>query len=88
MEHDSLLAIEWFQNNTKLNQDKCHLLVSGYKHENVWVQIGDEKIWESNKEKLLDLQSTASHLQTHHEAVGTDMKEGFLQAALCQLFYF
>ena len=57
LEHDSLLAIEWFQNNNmKLNQDKCHLLVSGYKHENVWAQIGDEKIWESNKQKLLGLQ--------------------------------
>ena len=57
LEHDSLLAIEWFQNNNmKLNQDKCHLLVSGYKHENVWAQIGDENIWESNKQKLLGLQ--------------------------------
>ena len=50
LEHDSLRAIEWFQNNNmKLNQDKCQLLVSGYKHENVWAQIGDEKIWNSNK---------------------------------------
>ena len=40
----------------KLNQDKCHLLVSGYKHVNVWAQIGDETIWESNKQKLLGLQ--------------------------------
>ena len=40
----------------KLNQGKCHLLVSGYKHENVWAQIGDEKIWESNKQKLLGFQ--------------------------------
>ena len=40
----------------KLYQDKCHLLVSGYKHENVWGQIGDEKIWESNKQKILGLQ--------------------------------
>ena len=31
-------------------------MVSGYKHENVWAQIGDEKIWESNKQKLLGLQ--------------------------------
>ena len=29
--------------------------MSGYKHENVWAQTGDEKIWESNKQKLLDL---------------------------------
>ena len=36
LEYDSLLAIKWFQNNNmKLNQDKCHLLVPGYKHENV-----------------------------------------------------
>ena len=56
LEHDSLLTIEWFQNNMKLNQDKCHLLVSGCKHENVWAQIGDERIWKSNKQKLLGLQ--------------------------------
>ena len=56
LEHDSLLASEWFQNNVKLNKDKCHLLASGYKHENVWAQIGDEIIWESNKQKLLGLQ--------------------------------
>ena len=44
LEHDSLLAIEWFQNNNvKLNQDKYHLLVSGYKHENVQAQIGMKK---------------------------------------------
>ena len=54
LEHDSLLEIEWFQNiNMKLNQDKHHLLVSDYKNENVWGQIGDEIIWES---KLLGLQ--------------------------------
>ena len=56
LEHDSFLAIEWFENNNmKLNQDKCHLLVSGYKNENVWANIGNEKIWESNKQKLLGL---------------------------------
>ena len=56
LEHDRFLAIEWFENNNlKLNQDKCHLLVSGYKTENVWANIGNEKIWESNKQKLLGL---------------------------------
>ena len=35
----------------KLNQDKCHLLVSRYKHENVWAQTGDEIVWGSNKQK-------------------------------------
>ena len=57
LEHESLLAFEWFQNNNmKLNLDKCHLLVSGSKYEIVWAQIGDEIIWESNKQKLLGLQ--------------------------------
>ena len=56
LEHDSFLAIELFENiNMKLNQGKCHLLVSGYKNENVWAYIGNEKIWESNKQKLLGL---------------------------------
>ena len=31
------------------------MLVSGYKNENVWANIGNEKIWESNKQKLLGL---------------------------------
>ena len=56
LEHDSLLAIEWFQsNNMKLNEDKCHLLVSGFKHEILWVNIGEKKIWESKEVKLLGL---------------------------------
>ena len=47
LEHDSHLAIEWFESNyTKLNQNKCHL----YKHENIWVQIGEAKIRESLKQ--------------------------------------
>ena len=37
----------------ELNQDKCHLLISGYKHENIWSRIGEIKIWESSKQKLL-----------------------------------
>ena len=53
-EHVTALAVEWFENNfLKLNQDKCHLLVSGHKHETVWAKIGETKIWESNKQKLL-----------------------------------
>ena len=31
LEHDSFLAIQWFENNNiTLNQNKCHLLVSGH----------------------------------------------------------
>ena len=46
LEHGALLANEWFEtNNMKLNKDKCHLLVSGHKYENVWVKMGVEEIW-------------------------------------------
>ena len=37
----------------KLNEDKCHLLVRGYEHESIWAKIGDARIWESDKQKLL-----------------------------------
>ena len=37
----------------KLNTDKCRLIVSGYKHEQVWAHIGKYFIWESNDVKLL-----------------------------------
>ena len=54
LEHDAAVAVEWFENNfMKLNQDKRHLLVSGHKHEAVWAKIGETKIRESNKQKLL-----------------------------------
>ena len=40
----------------KLNKDKCHILVTGDKHENVWVKMGDEKFWEIAKQKLLRME--------------------------------
>ena len=50
LEHDSFLAVEWFQNNyIKFNEDSFYLLVGGYKHENIWVQSSDAIIWQSNK---------------------------------------
>ena len=54
LEHDTALAVEWFEKNVmKLNEDQCHFLVSGHKHESVWAKIGEMKIWENNKQKLL-----------------------------------
>ena len=48
LEHDSLLVIEWFQGNyMKLNQEKCHLLISGHKHELLWENIERSKVWEN-----------------------------------------
>ena len=56
LKHDSVLAIEWFEcNYMNLNQDKCHLLISGHKYESVWANIGSCKIWESNDQKLLGI---------------------------------
>ena len=52
LEHDTALAVEWFENTfMKLNQDKYHLLVWGHKH--AWDKISETKIWESKKQKLL-----------------------------------
>ena len=49
-----MLAIRWFENNhMKLNTNKWRLIVSGYKHEQVWENIGKDLIWESNDVKFL-----------------------------------
>ena len=40
----------------KLNQEKIHLLDSGYKHENIWARIRQTKIWKSRKQKLLGVE--------------------------------
>ena len=54
LEHDSMLATEWFESNyMKLNGDKFDLLLSGYKHEVMWTNIGQSQIWESKEQKLL-----------------------------------
>ena len=56
LEKNSMLAIRWFGSNyMKLNTDKCHLIVSGYKYEQVWAKIGKDLIWESNDVKLLGI---------------------------------
>ena len=54
LEHDSLVAIEWFESNyMKLNGDKCHFLIAGNKHEHLWVNVGGSQIWETQSEKIL-----------------------------------
>ena len=54
LEHDTVLAVCWFESNyMKLNTDKCHLIISGNKHESLWTDIWNDKIWESNNVKLL-----------------------------------
>ena len=47
----------------------CNLLVSGHKHENIWTKIGQTKIWESRKQKLVGVEIDGSlnfDLYVHH----------------------
>ena len=51
----------------KLNQDKCHYLISCNGTEHLWAKVGDEMLWESAEEKLLGIiidknQNFHSHL--------------------------
>ena len=39
------LAIQWFDiNYMKLNQDRCHLMISCHNFEAVWAKIGEMQI--------------------------------------------
>ena len=56
LEQQSNIALKWFEdNNMKMDSGKCHLFVSGNKHENMWAKIGDDQIWESRTVKLLGI---------------------------------
>ena len=44
----------------KLNQEKCHHLIFGYKHEKIWAKIGKTKIWETRKQNLLGVEIDSS----------------------------
>ena len=51
-----MLAIEWFESNyMKLNQDKCHFLLSGHKFEATFSKIGYSKIWENCTQGLVGI---------------------------------
>ena len=54
LENNTDNAIQWFQNNQmKMNPDKCNLLIAGHKWEHAWATVGDTKIWENDRVKLL-----------------------------------
>ena len=45
LEHDSALAVCWFESNyMKLNTDKCHLIIFGNKHGSLWADIGNDRV--------------------------------------------
>ena len=55
LESDTKSAIMWFDaNNMKLNQSKCHALMSG-SPEHLWIKVGGHVIMESYEEKLLGI---------------------------------
>ena len=37
----------------KLNEDKRHFIISGYKHEIMFANIRESRIWEKEQQKLL-----------------------------------
>ena len=39
----------------KLNTDKCHLLISGNKNEQMWAKLDRDIFWESNDVKFLGI---------------------------------
>ena len=54
LQHNSYLAIEWFGNNyMKLNTDKYNVHVASHKFEYMWRDIANNRICESNSEKML-----------------------------------
>ena len=54
LEHNSELAFVCFEMNyTKLNTDKCHLLISGNKNEQMLAKLNRNIVSESNDVKLL-----------------------------------
>ena len=55
-QQSNIVALKRFEdNNIKMNASKCHLFVSGNKHEHIWAKIGDDQIWESRAVKLLGI---------------------------------
>ena len=60
-------AIQWFEGNyIKLNENKCHFLLSGYKHEMTFAKIGQSRIW--GKQKLLGV-TVDKHLKFEEHIV-------------------
>ena len=54
LESDVASAILWFDANyMMLNQPKCHLLIASNSPEHLWIQVGEQIIWESREEILL-----------------------------------
>ena len=54
LEGDVASALLWFDANyMKPNQQKCHFLAPSQTPEQLWIQVGEQIIWESRQERLL-----------------------------------
>ena len=54
LESDAASATMWFDANyMKSNQTKCHFLIPSSSPEFLWIQVGEQIIWESKQEILL-----------------------------------
>ena len=54
LESDTASAVLWYDANfMKLNQIKCHFIMSSNSPEFFWIKVGEQIIWESDQRKLL-----------------------------------
>ena len=78
LEHDSMLAIEWFESNyLKLNEDKCHFLLSGYKHEMMFAKIVR---WETST-NILNLKNLQGYINVNDVDI-ICLSEAFLDSSI------
>ena len=61
LEHNSELAIAWFEMNyMKLNTDKYHLLILGNKNEQRWAKLDRDMVWDRTDVNLSELYWTTT----------------------------
>ena len=54
LESDAGSAVLWYDANyMKLNQIKCHFIMSSSSAEIFWIKVGEQIIWESKQRELL-----------------------------------
>ena len=67
LEKEGNEVIKWFgQSYMKLNEGKCHLLVSGHKYEMMFANLGGTKIFESCSETILGIELDSTLKFNHH----------------------
>ena len=77
--------VQWFESNyIKINEDKCHFLLSGYKHEKMFANTVQSRIWESGKQKLLGV-TINKHLKFEEHIVKQCKKSGQKLSALARV---